>query len=172
MALTVPGATTLADLLEGLRPLIDPARLVTEIEVDGTPVDATDRNALAARRLRENEGVRIGTETPEEFAETRRREIAGHLGRIADTLRLVADGFRAGQAADANQVLALAAHELGLVLELDHRLAQLAGGTPGCGRVSATVERIGARLNEAERERRWDEVAQLLTDELLPALRA
>lgn len=168
----VPGATTLGELLEGIGPLIDPTRLVTELMVDGRPADATDRPAHAAWRLNGAERVCVGTEAPDEFARTRREEIGGHLTRIADMLAAVAHGFTSGLTVDANRVLAAAAQELGLVLELDYHVAQLAGGAPGCARIAETVGRIGSRLNEAERDKRWDELAQLLSEELVPALRA
>jgi hypothetical protein len=168
----VPGATTLGELLEGIGPTIDPSRLVTELTVDGTHADATDRPALAAWRLTGAESIRIGTESPADFARVRRGEIATHLTRIADMLTAVAHGFTTGLTADANRVLAAASQELSLVLELDQHVAQLDGGAPGCDGIAATVDRIGARLTDAERERRWTEVARLLSDELVPALRA
>jgi hypothetical protein len=168
----VPGATTLAELLEGIGPTIDPSRLVTELTVDGAHADATDRPALAAWRLTGGEAIRVGTETPEDFARVRRGEIAGHLARIADMLTAVAHGFTTGLTGDANRVLAAAARDLGLVLELDQHLARLGGGASGCDRIAATVERIGSRLTDAERDRRWSEVARLLSDELVPVLRA
>jgi len=90
---------------------------------------------------------------------------------IAALLTVVADGLGRGQTADANTVLAAAVRELGLVLELDRRLAVLAPGPSPCEAVEAVVERIGSRLNAAESARRWGEVAQLLSDELVPALR-
>ena len=167
----VPGATSLGDLLEGMRPYIDPSRLVTVIEVDGTAADATDGPALAAWRLRGEERVRIGTEAPEEFALTRRAEISRHLGRIADMLAAVANGLTTGLTTDANRVLAAAASELGLVLQLDQQLAQLEGSTPECTRIVAAVDRIGDRITAAEADKRWQEVAQLLSQELVPALR-
>lgn len=167
----VPGATTLAELLEGIGPTIDPSRLVTELTVDGTQADATDRRALAAWPLTGGERIRIGTETPEMFARVRRGEIAGHLTRIADMLTAVAHGFTTGLNADANRVLAAATRELGLVLELDQHLAQLGGGAPGCGRIADTVDRIGVRLTDAERDSHWHEVARLLSEELVPTLR-
>lgn len=168
----VPGATTLGELLEGVGPLIDPTRLVTELAVDDRPADATDRPALTAWRLNGAERVRVGTEAPEEFARVRRAEIGGHLARIADMLTAVANGFTTGLTVDANRVLSAAAQELGLVLELDQQLATLSGEAPGCEHVAATVGRIGDRLTEAERCQRWHEVAELLAGELVPALRA
>lgn len=167
----VPGATTLGELLEGMRPHIDPERLVTLIEVDGAAADASNGQALAAWRLGGGERVRIGTETPDEFAHSRRGEISGHLARIADLLGAVANGLVTGLTTDANRVLAAAARELGLVLELDQQLARLEGTVPGCARVVAAVDRIGDRLTAAERDKRWQEVAELLRDELVPALR-
>ena len=167
----VPGATTLGELLEGIRPHIDPACLVTVLEVDGAPADASDGPALAGWRLRGAEQVRIGTETPEDFVQSRRLEITGHLGRIADMLTAAAHGLITGLTQDANRVLAAAARELGLVLELDQQLAFFAGASPGCTRIADTVDRIGDRLTEAERSKRWHEVAQLLSEELVPALR-
>jgi len=168
----VPGATTLGELLDGIGPMLDPSRLVTELSVDGAAADATDRPALAAWRLTGGEHVRVGTETPDEFARGRRAEIAVHLGRIADMLAAVAHGFTTGLTVDANRVLAAATRDLGLVLELDQHLARLGGGEPGCGRIAEAVERVGGRLTDAERERRWHDVARLLSDELVPALRA
>ena len=171
-AIDVPGATSLAELLEGIGPQIDPSRLVTELVVDGRDADATDVPALAAWRLSGGERVCVGTEAPEEFARVRRAEIGGHLTRIADMLTAVAHGFATGLTVDANRVLAVAAQELSLVLELDQQVAQLAGDTPGCGRIAETVGRIGTRLTEAEQAKRWDEMAQLLAEELVPVLRA
>jgi hypothetical protein len=171
-AFEVPGATTLGELLEGIGPTIDPSRLVTELTVDGAQADATDRPSLAAWRLSGGESICIGTETPEDFARVRRGEIPGHLTRIADMLTAVAHGFTTGLTTDANRVLAAATRDLGHVLELDQHLARLDGGAPGCERIAETVGRIGTRLTDAERDRRWAEVARLLSDELVPALRA
>lgn len=168
----VPQATTLGEVLEGIGPLIDPARLVTEVVVDGAAADSTDRPALAAWRLAGGETIRIGTEAPAEFARSRRAEMAGHLRTIAELLMAAARGFTTGETAAANRVLAEAARDLQLVLELDGHLATLDGAARNCDAIAATVERIGTRLNDAEQGRRWGEVAQLLSDELIPAIRA
>jgi hypothetical protein len=168
----LPGATSLAELMEALAPLIDPARVVTRIEVDGTPADPTDRLALAARRLSGRESVAVGSETPRDFAASRRREISGHLHRLADRLTEVASGLAAGETVVANRLLASATRDLALVLELDHQVAVLEAGVPGCGAVVAAVDRVGPRLAAAERGRRWGEVAELLSRELVPVLRA
>ena len=69
----LPAAVNLAELMEALAPLIDPARVVTRIEVDGAPADPTNRAALASRRLSGRESIAVGSETPAEFAATRRR---------------------------------------------------------------------------------------------------
>jgi hypothetical protein len=166
----VPAVPTLAELMDGIAPLLDPARLVTRLEVDGEATDPTDRAVLLQRRLSGTETVVVGTEAPADFAIKRRREVPEHLRRIAALLTVVADGMTRGQTADANTVLAAAVRELGLVLELDRRLAVLAPGPSPCEAVEAVVERIGSRLNAAESARRWGEVAQLLADELVPAL--
>jgi hypothetical protein len=168
----VPAATTLGELLDGLGPRIDPDRLLTSVQVDGTHADPTDAQQLAAWRLGGGDAIAIRTETPAEFARTRREEIGEHLRRIADRLALAADGLFAGETQLANRVLATAARELGLVLELDDGLAVLDGGTVRCTPVVETVRRIGRQLNEAEEGQRWAEVASLLTAELVPALRA
>jgi len=87
-------------------------------------------------------------------------------------IKSVADGFAAGETVRANRGLAGAARELGLVLELDRRLVALDRGPSRCDGVAETVRRLGPRLEEAERGRRWQEVATLLAEELVPALRA
>ena len=167
----VPGASTLGELLEGIGPMIDPSRLVTELAVDGRMADATNRPMLEAWRLAGTESVRVGTESPEDFARVRRAEIASHLTRIADMLSAAANGFTTGLTVDANRVLAAAAHDLGMVLQLDQHIARMGGGAPGCTRIVDTFDRIGTRLTEAEEGRRWNEVAQLLSEELVPAIR-
>jgi len=43
---------------------------------------------------------------------------------------------------------------------------------PACGALVAAVDRVGPLLAAAERERRWAEVAELLSQELVPLLRA
>ena len=170
--ITLPEARTLGEVLQGLGPMIDPTRLVTELWVDGAPADSTDEAALAAWRLQGSETIRIGTETPLEFARSRRAQLSSHLRTIAELLIASANGLRTGETAAANTVLAEASRDLQLVLELDRSLATIDGGAPGCGAIAETVERIGERLNDAERARRWHEVAQLLSDELIPAIRA
>src|SRR6185436_15330512 len=149
----VPAAPTLAELMDGIAPLLDPSRLVTRLEVDGEVADASDRTALLRRRLSGSETIVVGTEAPVDFALKRRREVPDHLRRIAALLTVVADGLGRGQTADANTVLAAAVRELGLVLELDRRLAVLAPGSSPCEAVEAVVERIGSRLNAAESAR-------------------
>ncbi len=168
----LPGAVSLAELVEALQPLIDPARVVTRIEVDGTPADPTDRAALAARRLTGRESIAVGSETPSEFAASRRKEIAGHLHRVADRLAAAASGLAAGETVAANRLLASATRDLALVLELDHQVAVLEAGVPACGALVAAVDRVGPLLAAAERERRWADVAELLSQELVPLLRA
>ncbi len=172
LEMEVPAATTLGEVLEGIAPLIDPARIVTRVEVDGAPADATDVPRLATWRLGGAESILVGTETPRDFARTRRAEIAGHLRAIAQLLTAAASGLTRGETQAANRVLAEATHDLQLVLELDQHLAALDGEAAGCERITATVERIGERLTDAERGRRWHEVAQLLSDELIPVISA
>jgi hypothetical protein len=168
----LPQARTLGEVLEGIAPTIDPVRLVTEVEVDGAPADATDDAQLAGWRLTGAETIRIGTETPLEFARTRRAQLASHLRTIAELLVASARGLQTGETQAANTVLAEASRDLKLVLELDRNLAVLDGEAPGCTAIAETVERIGERLTDAERGRRWTEVAQLLSEELIPAIRA
>ena len=168
----LPGAVSLAELMEALEPLIDPARVVTKIEVDGALADPTDRAALAARRLTGRESIAVGSETPSDFAASRRKEIAGHLHRVADRLAAAASGLAAGETVAANRLLASATRDLALVLELDHQVAVLEAGVPACGALVAAVDRVGPLLAAAERERRWAEVAELLSQELVPLLRA
>ena len=167
----LPAAVNLAELMEALAPLIDPARVVTRIDVDGAPADPTNRAALAARRLTGRESIAVGSETPRDFAANQRREITGHLHRLADRLAEAASGLAAGETVVANRLLASATRDLALVLELDHQVAVLEAGVPGCGAVVAAVESVGPRLAAAERGRRWGEVAELLSRELVPVLR-
>jgi hypothetical protein len=169
--MTVPAAPTLGELLGGIAPLVDPTRLVTQVEVDGQPASPGDERALAAWRLRGEEVVVVGTETPQQFAATRRAEIPAHLARIADMLAVAADGLRGGATADANRLIARATRELRLVIELDRCLVLLEPATTRCGPVADAIRRIGPRLEEAGRARRWDEMAELLSAELVPALR-
>lgn len=168
----LPEARTLGEVLEGLGPMIDPTRLVTELVVDEKAVDSTVDALLTGRRLAGGETIRIGTETPLEFARSRRAQLASHLRTIAELLIASANGLVSGETQAANTVLAEASRDLKLVIELDRHLATIDGEAPGCGAIAATVERIGERLTDAERGRRWTEVAQLLSDELIPAIRA
>jgi len=168
----IPPAATLGELLDGIAPQIEPGRLVTHVDVDGAAADPSDPARIARWRLAGAEAITIRTEAPAEFAASRRREIVGHLRRIGDLLAAVADGFAAGETVRANRGLAGAARELGLVLELDRRLVALDRGPSRCDGVAETVRRLGPRLEEAERGRRWQEVATLLSEELVPALRA
>jgi hypothetical protein len=171
-SIDVPGARTLGELLEGIAPQIDPSRIVTEVAVDGRPADSSDVPALAAWRLSGAETVKIGTQTPADFARTRREDIARHLKSIAELLTAVARGFTIGETEAANRVLAEVSRQLQLVLELDRCVAALDGAARNCEDIAATIERIGSQLTDAERGRRWAEVAKLLSDELVPAIRS
>jgi hypothetical protein len=171
-ALEMPAAETVEELLAGLGPMVDPGRLVTRVEVDGAAIDATDALAIGRRRLGGAETVQVSTETPAEFAAARRREMPAHLTRLAEIFTLVAHGLGAGQERDASRVLAEGARELGLVLELDQRLSTLDATEGSCVPVVAAVRRVGSQLTEAQRDRRWSEVARLLAEDLIPALRA
>ncbi|MFN8542701.1 MAG: hypothetical protein U0807_00600 [Candidatus Binatia bacterium] len=170
--MTVPPATTLGELLDGAEPLIDPRRVVTSLDVDGRPVDPTDGRSLAAFRLQGAETITIHTQTPEAFATARRDELASNLRQIADLLAVAARGFTEGNTSDANIVLAEATRALVLVLELDQTVLQLIPGTSRCESVAEVIRRVGPRLEDAERSQRWHEVAELLSGELVPALRA
>lgn len=166
----VPAAATLAELLEGITPHIDPARLVTAVEVDGGRIDCTDRVALSSCRLAGTEAIAVRTEAPIEFAQARRREIADHVRQIAQLFTSVIDRLDAGETARANRALSGAARALGLVLELDEQLGVLDGGRTDCTAIADAVRLIGPRLEAAERDQRWHEVASLLRDELIPVL--
>jgi len=132
----------------------------------------TDTTTLAAWRLLGEETVAIDTETPEAFARAQRAEIPLHLDRIAVMLDEAAKDLRTGNTTHGNLRLAAGSRDLGLVLELDQHLSLLDASARNCAEVAAVVERIGPRLTAAEAESRWDEVASLLTDELVPAIRA
>jgi hypothetical protein len=170
VGMEVPAAGTLAELLEGITPHIDPARLVTVVCVNGDRVDCSDRGALSRCRLAGTEAIAVRTEAPIEFAQARRREIAGHVRHIAELFTSVVDRLVAGETARANRALSGAARALGLVLELDEQLGVLDGGRTDCGAIADAVRVIGPRLEAAERGQRWHEVATLLRDELVPAL--
>jgi hypothetical protein len=157
---TVPDGTTLGELLDGAEPLIDPRRVVTSLDVDGRAVDPTDASRMGAWRLRGDEVITA-----------RRTELAGHLRSIADLLSAAAGGFRDGNPVDANIVFAEATRALLLVLELDQHVTQLLPGGSRCLPVAEVVQRVGPQLEAAERAQRWGEVASLLSDELVPALR-
>ena len=167
----IPKSTTLSELLDGAEPLIDPRRIIASLDVDGRAVDPTDAARMGSWRLRGDEVVAICTATPEAFATARRTELAGHLRRIADLLSAAAGGFRDGNAVDANVVFAEATRALLLVLELDQHVTQLIPGSSRCESVAEAVRRVGPQLEAAERGQRWSEVATLLADELVPALR-
>ena len=170
--LTIPAAATLGELIEGVAPEIDPTRIVIRLEVDGAAADPTDVPALAVWRLLGQEQITIESVTPAELAATRRREIGDYVTRIADLLELAASGLVAGETMDANRLLATGTRELGLVLELDHQVSILGNTPTACDAVCDAVRRIGNQLTDAERDRRWHDVAVLLTTELVPALRA
>ena len=167
-----PVAATLGELFGGMSPHLDPARLVTGLSVDGAAVDPTDGGALARWRLSGGESVEILTETVIDFVQSRRREAAQQLARIADWLTLAAKGLRDGSTKDGNTVLAAATRELSVILQLDGHLMQLDPRGPSFPSVVDAIERIGDRLNAAEQDRRWSEVASLLDADLVPALRA
>ena len=170
--LEMPAAATLGELIEGVAPEIDPVRLVTAVDVDGVPMDPTDVQALAGRRLTGDEQVRIDSATADELVALRRREIPAYVARIAELFEVAAGGFTAGDTMDANRLLATGTRELALVLELDQQVAALGGADATCAPVCDAVRRVGTQLTDAERDHRWDEVAALLTTELDPALRA
>jgi hypothetical protein len=167
----VPRPASLAELLEGIEPHVDPARTITGLEVDGCPVDATDATALGAWRLAGDERVAVTTQTPGDFVAMQRAQIPGHLDRIATQLTAVATELDAGDTGKANHLLATGTRELVLVLELDQSLSVLSATAASCAEVVTVLERIGTRLTDAEKGGRWPEVASLLRDELVPAIR-
>lgn len=171
-AVPAPAAQTLGEVFGGVSPHLDPTRLVTQLTVDGVVLDPTDGSALAGWRLAGGEAIEIVTETVVDFARSRRESSAHELNRLADWLTLAAKGLREGQTREANTVLAAATRELGLILELDGYLTRLDAQGVSFPQVVATIERVGERLNTAERCQRWTEVASLLDDELVPALRS
>ena len=167
-----PAAQTLGELFGGVSPHLDPARLVTQISVNGAAVDPTDGGVLARWRLSGGESIEILTVSVIDFVQSRRREAGQQLGRIAEWLTVAAKGLREGATNDANTVLAAATKELAIILELDGHLMQLDPHGPSFPTVVQAIERIGERLNAAEHEKQWDEVASLLDADLVPALRA
>lgn len=167
----VPRPASLAELLEGIEPHVDPGRTITGLEVDGCPVDATDATALGAWRLAGDERVAVVTQTPGDFVAMQRARIPGHLDRIATQLSAAATELDAGDTGKANRLLATGTRELVLVLELDQSLSVLSATQVTCAEVVTVLERIGTRLTDAEKGGRWPELASLLRDELVPAIR-
>jgi hypothetical protein len=168
----VPRAVSLAELLCGVSPHVDPDRTVTGVEVDGRAVDHADPAVASAFRLGGGETVRVVTETPLDFARSRRAAMGEYLDAIAQQLEAAALGLRAGDAVAGNRLLAEASRDLGLVLELDRSLCALDAAGTRCAAVVDVLERIGAVLTDAERERRWSDVADILCADLVPAIRA
>jgi hypothetical protein len=171
-AIALPRPGSLGELLEALVPHVDPDRTITDVEVDGRAADFTDAVALAAWRLAGSETVAVTTLTPAEFAAERRGQIVEHLRHIAERLGQAAESFAHGDLQAGNRLLATGSRDLGLVLELDQHLAVIEGGAPRCAGIVGVLERCGTRLTEAQHQQRWDEVARLLSGELVPALRA
>lgn len=167
----VPRPASLAELLEGIEPHVDPRRTITGLDVDGCPVDATDATALGAWRLAGDERVIVTTQTPDDFVRVQRAQIPGHLERIAGQLASAAGNLDAGDTTQANRLLATGTRDLVLVLELDQSLSVLSSTAASCAEVVTVLERIGTRLTDAEKAGRWPEVASLLRDELVPAIR-
>jgi len=170
-AVDIPAVRSVAELLEGLSPHIDPARTVTAVEVNGRCVDHADPFVAASSRLAEGDSVRVVTETPAEFAAGRRAAIAEYVGAIASRFEAAASGLRGGEISQGNRLLAEAARDLGLLLELDRSLTLLDATETRCAAIVSVLERIGSRLTDAEHAQRWEEVAALLCDELVPAMR-
>ena len=170
--LELPEVNNLADLLDGLAPHVDPARDVTGLEVDGCPADPTDRVALAAWKLGGSEAIRVVSETPADFARSRRAAMGEHLRHVAVVMEAAARELRGGDAPGGNRLLAIGSRDLGLLLELDRNLSLLDATAARCAAVVVALERCGEPLTAAGRAERWDEVAALLESELLPAIHA
>jgi hypothetical protein len=164
------GPATLAELMDGLLPHVDPTRDVTGVEVDGRPFDPTDAAALAALRLAGSEQVRVVTETPAEFARSRRIALGEHLAHVRRVLDGAVQALRAGDATGGNRLLAVGSRDLGLVLELDRNLAVLDAGAARCAAIVGALEGCGERMTAASRAERWDELATILEQELLPVI--
>jgi hypothetical protein len=167
----VPRPASLAELLEGIEPHVDPARTITGLEVDGCPVDATDATALGAWRLAGDERVAVTTQTPGDFVARQRAQIPGYLDHIATRLSAAVTELEGGDPGTANRLLAGGTRDLVLVLELDQSLSVLSETAATCAEVVTVLERIGTRLTDAEKAGRWPELASLLRDELVPAIR-
>jgi hypothetical protein len=168
----LPRAENLADLLDGLAPHVDPARDVTGLEVDGRPADPTDRPALSAWALTGAETIRIVSETPLDFARSRRAAMGEHLRHVFVVIEAAARELRGGDAPGGNRLLAIGTRDLSLLLELDQNLTLLDATAARCTAVVDVLQRCGEQLTAAGKGERWGEVARLLESELLPALKA
>src|SRR3954463_5664163 len=121
----VPGDATLGEMIEAVRVHVDPAEIVTMVEIDGAAFSAGDEERWMRRAAAPVKRLVLATVTPAEFARVKRRELAGALLVVAAKVRVVGELFERGDERGANALTAALMEELRLVLLLDQQLATL-----------------------------------------------
>jgi hypothetical protein len=162
------GPATVGEVVEAMRVHVDPAEILTAVEIDGVALSAGEEERWSRRAAAAVERLVLRTETAAGFVEVRQRDLASSAVAIAVRLADVAARFRAGDDRDANAILAVLMEELRLGLLLAEQLAIIAGGpVPGIGE---PLQPIVTGLIAAQEAKDWPRLAALLDEQLVPLL--
>ncbi len=164
----VASGATVGEIVEASRMHVDPAEMVTTIELDGVAFHAGDEQQYARRAAKGVERLRISTQSPAAFATEKRRSLAETLDGVAARSRMVSTLLRESETRSANGLLACLMEELRLTLLLDYQLALLAADEPSTARED--IATLAPQLLAAEEGRAWETLASLLDGSLAPVL--
>jgi hypothetical protein len=164
------GPATVGEVVEAMRVHVDPAEILTAIEIDGVALSAGEEERWSRRAATAVERLVLRTETAAGFVEVRQRDLASSAAAIAVRLADVAVRFQAGDARDANAVLAALMEELRLALLLAEQLAMIAGApAPAIGE---QLQPVIGRLIGAQEAKDWSRLGTALGGDLVPLLAA
>jgi len=161
-------AATVGEVVDALRVHVDPSEVMTAVEVDGEVFSAGHESRYARRLARNIDRLVIATSPPRELARAMQTEARAALGVIAAKTTRVIELFRSGDDRAANRLLAALLEELRLALVLDRQVVALDPSISGLP--IGDVEELATPLLAAQKGRRWDELAALLSQQLLPWL--
>jgi len=162
------GGATIGEIFEAARVHVDPRNIVTAVELDGAVHQVGDDDRYLRRPADSVGTFVLHTQTPADFAAGKRQDLAAAAAVLAAKVRRVASLLREGDERGGNSLLAALMEELRLALLLEHNIATL-DGRPA-GEAQDAIRVIAPMLLEAQQQRAWTTVAEILEARLVGVL--
>ncbi|RMD87403.1 MAG: hypothetical protein D6808_01475 [Candidatus Dadabacteria bacterium] len=166
------GLPTLADVVELIKGSIDPAHIITNLQINGRDLTESDWNSSPSRL--ETEILEVETCTPEQFVDERMEIAASLVENTYILFRSARQAFQAGDMEEGNRCLMAAVNDLKAFFEWYNALLQI---MPESERSSYTISQHIDEISEICKEicqqqvyQSWWALGNSIRDKLEPAL--